>query len=56
MSDEIAEFTVICFKNDTATDACLGMFKQGMFNSAELHQLLILTRLCILSKIKKSYI
>lgn len=36
MSDEIAEFTVICFMNDTATDACLGMFKQGMFNSTEL--------------------
>ena len=36
MSDEIVEFTVICFMNDTATDACLGMFKLGMFNSAEL--------------------
>jgi hypothetical protein len=36
MCDEIAEFTVICFMNDTATDACLGMFEQGMFNSAEL--------------------
>jgi O-succinylbenzoate synthase len=36
MSDEIAEFIVICFRNDTATDACLGMFKLGMFNSNEL--------------------
>ena len=36
MSDKIAEFTMICFMNDTATDAYLGMFKEGMFNSNEL--------------------
>jgi O-succinylbenzoate synthase len=43
MSDEMAEFTVICFMNDTATDACLGMFKLGMFNSAELQPTAFLT-------------
>jgi hypothetical protein len=34
MPDVVAEFTVICFMNDSATDACLGMFTQGMFNTA----------------------